>query len=33
MQLGHHDVVGFYDVDVLDKIEHEMQIIKVKLQH
>jgi len=31
MKLGHHDVVGCYDVDVLPKIEQEMQIIKVKL--
>ena len=33
MQLCHHYVVGCYDVEVLDKIEQEMQIIKVKLQH
>jgi len=33
MQLGHHDVVGCYDVDVLLEIEQEMQIMKVKLQH
>jgi len=33
MQLGHHDVVGCYDVDVFVEIEHELQIIKVNLQH
>ena len=31
--LCHHDVVGCYDAIVLAKIEQEMQIIKVKLQH
>jgi len=30
--LCHHDVVGFYDANVLAKIEQEMQIIKVRLQ-
>ena len=30
--LGHHDAIGFYDANVLVKIEQEMKIIKVKLQ-
>ena len=33
MQFGHHDDIGCYDSNVLDEIEQEMQIIKVKLQH
>ena len=31
--LGHHNVVGCYDDDVLVEIEQEMQITRVKLQH
>ena len=31
--LGHHDVVGCYDVDLMAKIEQEIQITKVRLQH
>ena len=29
--LGHHDIVGFYDVDVLTEIEQGMHIIIMRL--
>jgi len=31
--LCHHDVIGFYDANVLAEIEQEMQTIRVRLQH
>ena len=31
--LGHRDAIGCYDANVLAKIEQEMQIVIMRLQH